>query len=212
MASRELASKRGRTLLLYEFSRDAAGLPLPGTQSRFSLTANPRHIGQESVGLGVSRPLLPACQVLAGQAFTDFGSNSQHDAVHLHVCCQRLLAAILLATAVQREILVPHALCSLVDCSSAALCLLPYCSGPARATLTHCAAANSARLCMHGLRRADLVMQVYLTSILLFGLVAFVLSLLSIYLVVDNSRQQGYTYTFTSYINGVSARRGGHHS
>ncbi len=53
------------------------------------------------------------------------------------------------------------------------------------------------------------MMQVYLTSILLFGLVAFVLSLLSIYLIVDNSQQQGYTYTFTSYINGVSARRRG---
>ena len=68
-ASRELARKRGKTLLLYEFSRDAAGLPLPGTQSRFSLTANPRHNGQESVGLGVSQPPSAAtCLPGAGRA------------------------------------------------------------------------------------------------------------------------------------------------
>ena len=40
-------------MLLYEYSRNAAGLPIPGTQRRFKLNANPRQIGQESVGLGV---------------------------------------------------------------------------------------------------------------------------------------------------------------
>lgn len=50
---RALAVKRRNALLLYEYSRNAAGLPIPGTQRRFKLSANPRQIGQESVGLGV---------------------------------------------------------------------------------------------------------------------------------------------------------------
>ncbi|KAK9808616.1 hypothetical protein WJX72_000561 [[Myrmecia] bisecta] len=51
--SRTLAHKRRDALLLYEYSRDAAGLPIGGTQRAFQLTASPRQIGQESVGLGV---------------------------------------------------------------------------------------------------------------------------------------------------------------
>ena len=93
---RELAAKRRDALLLYEFSRDAAGLPIPGTQRRFKLTANPRQIGQESVGLGV-----------------------------------------------------------------------------------------------------------YLTTIILYMGIMLLLALLSIYLIVDNSKQAGYTETYTAFVNNV---------
>lgn len=94
---RELAAKRRDALLLYEFSRDAAGLPIPGTQRRFKLTANPRQIGQESVGLGV-----------------------------------------------------------------------------------------------------------YLTTIILYMGIMLLLALLSVYLIVDNSKQAGYTETYTAFVNNVS--------
>lgn len=93
---RELAAKRRDALLLYEFSRDAAGLPIPGTHRRFKLTSNPRQIGQESVGLGV-----------------------------------------------------------------------------------------------------------YLTTIILYMGIMLLLALLSIYLVVDNSKQAGYTETYTVFVNNV---------
>lgn len=95
--SRELAAKRRDALLLYEFSRDAAGLPIPGTQRRFNLTSNPRQIGQESVGLGV-----------------------------------------------------------------------------------------------------------YLTTIILYMGIMLLLALLSVYLIVDNSKQAGYAETYTAFVNNVS--------
>ncbi len=85
-------------MLLYEYSRDAAGLPIPGTQRRFKLNANPRQIGQESIGLGV-----------------------------------------------------------------------------------------------------------YLTSIIMYMVIMLLLTLLSIYLIVDNSQQKGYAETYTSYVNDVSS-------
>lgn len=94
---RALAVKRRNALLLYEYSRNAAGLPIPGTQRRFKLSANPRQIGQESVGLGV-----------------------------------------------------------------------------------------------------------YLTSVIMYMGILFVLTLLTIYLTVDNSQQKGYTETYTSFVNNVS--------
>lgn len=94
---RALALKRQKALLLYEYSRDAAGLPVPGTQRRFKLNANPRQIGQESIGLGV-----------------------------------------------------------------------------------------------------------YLTSIIMYMIIMLLLTLLSIYLVVNNTQQRGYTDTYTSYVNDVS--------
>lgn len=84
-------------MLLYDYSRDAAGLPIPGTQRRFKLNANPRQIGQESIGLGV-----------------------------------------------------------------------------------------------------------YLTSIIMYMVIMLLLTLLSIYLIVDNSQQKGYAETYTSYVNDVS--------
>ena len=93
---RQLAAKRRDALLLYEFGRDAAGLPIPGTQRRFKLTSNPRQIGQESVGLGV-----------------------------------------------------------------------------------------------------------YLTTIILYMGIMLLLALLSIYLIVDNSKQAGYTQTYTAFVNNV---------
>jgi len=89
--------KRRNALLLYEYSRDAAGLPIPGTLRRFKLNANPRQIGQESIGLGV-----------------------------------------------------------------------------------------------------------YLTSIIMYMVIMLLLTLLSIYLIVDNSQQKGYAETYTSYVNDVS--------
>ncbi len=85
-------------MLLYEYSRDAAGLPIPGTQRCFKLNANPRQIGQESIGLGV-----------------------------------------------------------------------------------------------------------YLTSIIMYMVIMLLLTLLSIYLIVDNSQQKGYAETYTSYVNDVSS-------
>ena len=94
---RSLAVKRRNALLLYEYSRNAAGLPMPGTQRHFKLSANPRQIGQESVGLGV-----------------------------------------------------------------------------------------------------------YLTSVIMYMGILFVLALLMIYLTVDNSQQNGYTQTYTSFVNNVS--------
>ena len=90
--------KRRNALLLYEYSRNAAGLPIPGTQRRFKLSANPRQIGQESVGLGV-----------------------------------------------------------------------------------------------------------YLTSVIMYMGILALLTLLTIYLTVDNSQQKGYTEQYTSYVNNVSS-------
>lgn len=95
---RPLAVKRRNALLLYEYSRNAAGLPIPGTQRRFKLSANPRQIGQESVGLGV-----------------------------------------------------------------------------------------------------------YLTSVIMYMGILFLLTLLTIYLTADNSQQKGYTEQYTSYVNNVSS-------
>ena len=94
---RALAAKRRDALLLYEYDRDAAGLPIAGTQRLFKLTANPRQIGQKSVGLGV-----------------------------------------------------------------------------------------------------------YLTSIILYMAIMILLALLSLYLIVNNSQQAGYTDTYTLFVNGVS--------
>ena len=94
---RSLAVKRRNALLLYEYSRNAAGLPIPGTQRHFKLSANPRQIGQESVGLGV-----------------------------------------------------------------------------------------------------------YLTSVIMYMGILSLLALLMIYLTVDNSQQNGYTQTYTSFVNNVS--------
>lgn len=94
---RSLAVKRRNALLLYEYSRNAAGLPIPGTQRHFKLSANPRQIGQESVGLGV-----------------------------------------------------------------------------------------------------------YLTSVIMYMGILFLLALLMIYLTVNNSQQNGYTQTYTSFVNNVS--------
>lgn len=48
---------------------------------------------------------------------------------------------------------------------------------------------------------------VYLTSILLFVLAALVMTLMATYLMIDNSKQQGYTTTFTTFVNGVSCPR-----
>ena len=89
--------KRRDALLLYEYGYDAAGLPIPGSQRRFRLSANPRQIGQESVGLGV-----------------------------------------------------------------------------------------------------------YLTSIIMYMAIMLLLTVLSIYLIVDNSHQKGYTQTYTAFVNDVS--------
>lgn len=100
---RSLAVKRRNALLLYEYSRNAAGLPMPGTQRHFKLSANPRQIGQESVGLGV-----------------------------------------------------------------------------------------------------------YLTSVIMYMGILLVLALLMIYLTVDNSQQNGYTQTYTSFVNNVSWPVDGH--
>lgn len=94
---RSLAVKRRNALLLYEYSRNAAGLPIPGTQRHFKLSANPRQIGQESVGLGV-----------------------------------------------------------------------------------------------------------YLTSVIMYMGILILLALLMIYLTADNSQQNGYTQTYTSFVNNVS--------
>ena len=89
--------RRRDALLLYEYSRDAAGLSIPGTHRSFKLNANPRQIGQESVGLGV-----------------------------------------------------------------------------------------------------------YLTSIIMYMVIMLLLTLLSIYLIVNNSQQRGYAETYTSFVNDVS--------
>lgn len=96
--TRALALKRWNALLLYEYRRDSSGMPIAGTQRRFNLTAAPRLIGQESVGLGV-----------------------------------------------------------------------------------------------------------YFTTIILFCLLTFFQSILSIYPIVENSRQQGYSHTFDVGINGIAS-------
>ena len=43
-----------------------------------------------------------------------------------------------------------------------------------------------------------------MTSIIMYILILLLLTLLSIYLIVNNSHQDGYTETYTSYVNDVS--------
>lgn len=53
MVSVETAVAREQKQLIRDWERDGAGRRKPGTDQPFPLDANPRRIGQESVGLGI---------------------------------------------------------------------------------------------------------------------------------------------------------------